>query len=57
MQSTKQQRDSKRTYKRGLLFNDKGMVVAIDPYNNGVAKYQNKSTNYEALRYVNKNRL
>ena len=55
MQSTKQQRDQKRTYKRGLLFNNKGMVVAIDPYNNGVAKYQNKSTNYEALRYIKRN--
>ena len=45
----------KRTYKNGLLYNEKGMVVAGDFYNNGVAKYQSKSTNYEALRHLKRN--
>lgn len=41
-----------RTYKNGCLYNENGKVVAIDPYNNGVAKYQNKSDNYGALRNI-----
>ena len=45
----------KRTYKNGMFYNEKGMIVAIDPYSNGVTKYQSKSTNYEALRYLKRN--
>ena len=40
----------KRTYKNGMFYNDKGMIVAIDPYSNGVTRYEKKSNNYEAMR-------
>ena len=40
----------KREYRNGLYYkHGTSIVLSADPYNSGVAKYQNKSTNYESI--------